>query len=206
MAGVMSGVMHAPLTGIFLIAEITGGYALFVPLIIVSVVSVMVISIFEPHGIYAMRLARQGRLLTHHTDRSVLTLMSMDSVIEKEVTCVPPDMTMGRLINVRSSSSNMLIPVVDDDKRLLGMIDINKIRHLVFRPELYHRFHVNQLMSPVPTILFDNEPMDEVMTKFDKTNAEILPVVDINNRLKGYITKNRLYRTYRQMVADFSAE
>lgn len=206
MAGVMSGVMHAPLTGIFLIAEITGGYALFVPLIIVSVVSVMVISIFEPHGIYAMRLARQGRLLTHHTDRSVLTLMSMDSVIEKEVTCVPPDMTMGRLINVLSSSSNMLIPVVDDDKRLLGMIDINKIRHLVFRPELYHRFHVNQLMSPVPTILFDNEPMDEVMTKFDKTNAEILPVVDINNRLKGYITKNRLYRTYRQMVADFSAE
>ena len=198
--------MHAPLTGIFLIAEITGGYALFVPLIIVSVVSVMVISIFEPHGIYAMRLARQGRLLTHHTDRSVLTLMSMDSVIEKEVTCVPPDMPMGKLINVLTSSTNTLIPVVDEDKRLLGMIDISKIRHLVFRTELYHRFRVSQLMVPVPTILFDSEPMDEVMAKFDKTNAEVLPVVDINNRLKGYITKARMYRGYRQLVADFSAE
>jgi CIC family chloride channel protein len=206
MAGVMAGVMHAPLTGIFLIAEITGGYALFVPLIIVSVVSVMVISIFEPHGIYAMRLARQGRLLTHHTDRSVLTLMSMDSVIEKEVTCVPPDMPMGKLINVLTSSTNTLIPVVDEDKRLLGMIDISKIRHLVFRTELYHRFRVSQLMVPVPTILFDSEPMDEVMAKFDKTNAEVLPVVDINNRLKGYITKARMYRVYRQLVADFSAE
>lgn len=206
MAGVMSGVMHAPLTGIFLIAEITGGYALFVPLIIVSVVSVMVISIFEPHGIYAMRLAREGRLLTHHTDRSVLTLMSMDSVIEKEVTCVPPNMPMGRLINVLTSSNNTLIPVTDEDKRLLGLIDINKIRHIVFRPELYHRFRVSQLMTAVPTILYDNEPMDEVMGKFEKTNAEVLPVVDINNRLKGYITKARLYRAYRQMVADFSAE
>lgn len=206
MAGVMAGVMHAPLTGIFLIAEITGGYQLFVPLIIVSVVSVMVISIFEPHSIYAMRLAREGKLLTHHTDRSVLTMMSMDQIIEKEVTSVPPDMPMGKLINVLTSSRDMLIPVVDDSGRLLGIIDINKIRHLVFRTELYHRFRVSQLMTPVPGILYDNEPMEEVMEKFEKTNAEVLPVVDINNGLKGYIAKARMYTVYRQLVADFSAE
>lgn len=206
MAGVMAGVMHAPLTGIFLIAEITGGYQLFVPLIIVSVVSYMVINIFEPHGIYAMRLAREGRLLTHHTDRSVLTLMSMDSVIEKEVTCVPPNMPMGELINVLTSSNDTFIPVVAEDNRLLGLIDLSKIRHIVFRTELYNRFHVSQLMVPVPAILFDNEPMEEVMEKFDRTNAEVLPVVDINNRLKGYITKARMYRVYRQLVADYSAE
>ncbi|MGI6242479.1 MAG: chloride channel protein [Prevotella sp.] len=206
MAGVMAGVMHAPLTGIFLIAEITGGYQLFVPLIIVSVVSFMVINIFEPHSIYAMRLAREGRLLTHHTDRSVLTLMSMNSVIEKEVTCVPPNMTMGKLINVLTSSNDMFIPVVDEGKRLLGVIDLRKIRHLVFRTELYNRFHVSQLMVPVSTILYENEPMEEVMEKFDRTNAEVLPVVDINNRLKGYIEKTRIYRVYRQLVADYSAE
>lgn len=206
MAGVMAGVMHAPLTGVFLIAEITGGYQLFVPLIIVSVVSVMVISIFEPHSIYAMRLAREGKLLTHHTDRSVLTLMTMDQLVEKEVTTVAPDMTMGQLINVLTTSRNTLIPVVDGEGRLLGIIDINKIRHLVFRTELYHRFRVSQLMVPVPAILYDNEPMEEVMEKFEKTNADVLPVVDINNTMKGYITKARMYTVYRQLVADFSAE
>lgn len=206
MAGVMAGVMHAPLTGIFLIAEITGGYALFVPLIIVSVVSVMVISIFEPHSIYAMRLAREGKLLTHHTDRSVLTLMSMGAVIEKDVKTVPPTMPMGKLVNVLTSSSNSIVHVVDEDRRLLGIIDITKIRHIIFRTELYHRFRANQLMSPVPAILYDNEPMEEVMEAFDKTNAEALPVVDLNNHLKGYITKARVYKVYRQLVADFSAE
>ncbi len=153
-----------------------------------------------------MRLAREGKLVTHHTDRSVLTLMSMDSVIEKDITTLPPDMPMGKMINVLTSSNDNLIPVVDDSGRLLGIIDINKIRHIVFRTELYHRFKVNQLMTPVPAILYDNEPMEEVMEAFDKTNAEALPVVDINNRLKGYINKTRMYKVYRQLVADFSAE
>lgn len=115
MAGVMAGVMHAPLTGIFLIAEITGGYQLFVPLLIVAVVSVMVISIFEPHSIYAMRLAREGKLLTHHTDKSILTLMNMDLVIEKNVTKVKPDIRLGKLVNVLSNSDFNYLPVVDED-------------------------------------------------------------------------------------------
>lgn len=206
MAGVMSGVMHAPLTGIFLIAEITGGYQLFVPLLIVAVVSVMVISIFEPHSIYAMRLAREGKLLTHHTDKSILTLMNMDLVIEKNVTTVKPDIRLGKLVNVLSNSDFNYLPVVDDDGHLLGEIDILKIRHIVFRTELYQRYTAAQLMTPVPAFLFNNEPMEKVMKKFDHTNAEALPVVDINNHLKGYISRLRLYSVYRKMVADYSAE
>ena len=206
MAGVMAGVMHAPLTGIFLIAEITGGYALFVPLIIVSVVSVMGISIFEPHSIYAMRLARQGKLITHHTDRAVLTLMSMDSIIEKEYLSVAPDMPLGKLVNVISRSQTDFIPVLDVGGRLLGEVDITKIRHIVFRTELYTKFKVNQLMSSVPAVLYTNEPMEQVMKKFERSNAEYLPVVYINNKLTGFISRTRLYTMYRKMVADFSAE
>ena len=206
MAGVMSGVMHAPLTGIFLIAEITGGYALFVPLIVVSVVSVMVISIFEPHSIYAMRLAREGKLLTHHTDKSVLTLMNMDLVIEKHVTTVKPDLPLSKLVNVLTSSDFNFLPVADESGRLLGEIDIMKVRHIVFRTELYHRYRANQLMTPVPAILYRNEPMEDVMKKFDKTDAYALPVVDINNQLIGYITRQKLYSVYRQLVADYSTE
>lgn len=206
MAGVMAGVMHAPLTGIFLIAEITGGYALFVPLIIVSVVSVMGISIFEPHSIYAMRLARQGKLITHHTDRAVLTLMSMDSIIEKDYISVAPEMPLGKLVNVISRSQSDFIPVLDVGGRLLGDIDITKIRHIVFRTELYHKFNVSQLMSHVPAVLYTNEPMEQVMKKFERSNAEYLPIVDINNKLTGFISRTRLYTMYRKMVADFSAE
>lgn len=206
MAGVMAGVMHAPLTGIFLIAEITGGYALFVPLIIVSVVSVMGISIFEPHSIYAMRLARQGKLITHHTDRAVLTLMSMDSIIEKDYISVAPEMPLGKLVNVISRSQTDFIPVLDVGGRLLGDIDITKIRHIVFRTELYNKFNVSQLMSHVPAVLYTNEPMELVMKKFERSNAEYLPIVDINNKLTGFISRTRLYTMYRKMVADFSAE
>ena len=206
MAGVMAGGMHAPLTGIFLIAEITGGYQLFVPLLIVAVVSVMVISIFEPHSIYAMRLAREGKLLTHHTDKSILTLMNMDLVIEKNVTKVKPDIRLGKLVSVLSNSDFNYLPVVDEDGHLLGEIDILKIRHIVFRTELYQRYTAAQLMTPVPAFLYNNEPMEKVMKKFDHTNAEALPVVDINNHLIGYISRLRLYSVYRKMVADYSAE
>ncbi len=206
MAAVMAGVMHAPLTGIFLIAEITGGYQLFVPLLIVSVVSVMVISIFEPHSIYAMRLAREGKLITHHTDHSVLTLMSMDAIVEKEVVSVKPDMPLGRVVSVLSNSDSAFLPVLDQGGRLLGEIDLTKIRNIVFRPELYQKMRASQVMTPLPAILYRNEPMTEVMRKFDTTNASVLPVVDINNVLQGYITRTRLYRTYRKVVADFSTE
>lgn len=206
MAGVMAGVMHAPLTGVFLIAELTGGYDLFLPLIMVSIVSVMAISIFEPHSIYAMRLARQGRLVTHHTDRSVLTLMSLDSVIDKNFTAVEPEMPLGELVNAISKSHTSFIPVVDTAGVLVGIIDINKIRHVMFRTELYHRFTVSQILIPPQATLGIHDSMEEVMEKFDKTNANYLPIVDVNDHLTGFVDRTRLYSMYRKTVTDFSAE
>ena len=206
MAGVMAGVMHAPLTGIFLIAELTGGYQLFMPLIIVSVVSTLTISIFEPHSIYAMRLARQGKLLTHHTDRSILTLMTLSSLIEKEYTAVTPDMPLNKLVRAFSDSHTSFMPVLDKAGTLLGEVDMTRNRHVIFRTELYNRFRVEQLMSKCPATIGVNDPMDEAMHKFEKTNAQYLPVVDMSNHLVGYIDRTRMYLMYRKMVADFSAE
>ena len=206
MAGVMAGVMHAPLTGIFLIAELTGGYQLFLPLMITSVCAYLTISIFEQHSIYAVRLAREGRLLTHHTDHSVLTLMSLDSLIEKEFTSVTRDMEMGQLVHAISRSHTVYVPVCDNAGCLIGEIDITKLRNVIFRTELYHRFKVYQLMTPPPETLAVNDPMEVVMEAFERTNAVCLPVVGIDRHLIGYISRSRLFTTYRKMVADLSAE
>ena len=206
MAGVMSGVMHAPLTGIFLIAEITGGYDLFLPLMIVSVCSYLTISIFEPHSIYGMRLAKQGKLITHHTDHAILTLMNLDSVIDRNYTSVTPDMELGKIIHKISLSRHDLLPVLDAGGNLLGEINISKLRHIVFRTELYHHFKAHQLMMPPPAMLHDDTPMTVVMKEFDRTHADGLPVLDSENRLKGYIYRQRMYGMYRKMVADMSQD
>lgn len=206
MAGVMSGVMHAPLTGIFLIAEITGGYDLFMPLMIASVCSYLTIIIFEPHSIYGMRLARQGKLITHHTDHAILTLMSLDSVVDRDYTPVSPDMDLGMIVNKISRSRNSILPVLDAAGNLLGEIDIRKIRHVVFRIELYHHFKAYQLMSEAPATLSDNEAMTDVMKTFERTHADWLPVLDSDNHLRGYISRQRMYGMYRKMVADMSRE
>lgn len=206
MAAVMAGVMHAPLTGIFLIAEITGGYQMFIPLMIVSICSYLTIIIFEPHSIYGMRLARQGKLITHHTDRAVLTLMSLDSVIDKNYTAVSPDMPLASLVHAISKSHNNILPVLDNAGNLLGEIDITKLRHIVFRIELYHHFTVRQLMSQPEATLNVNTKMEDVMRQFDRTNASMLPVLDKDNHLLGYISRTHMYSVYRKIVADLSED
>ena len=206
MAGVMSGVMHAPLTGIFLIAELTGGYNLFLPLMIVSVSSYLTISIFEPHSIYSSRLAKQGKLITHHTDHAVLTLMQLESVIDRDYLSVSPDMELGQIVNKISRSQSSVLPVLDAAGTLLGEIDLIKIRHVVFRIELYHHFNASQLMQEPAAILSDQATMADVMRTFDRTHAQALPVIDSESRLKGYISRQRLYMQYRKMVKDLSEE
>ncbi len=206
MAGVMSGVMHAPLTGIFLIAELTGGYSLFLPLMIVSVSSYLTISIFEPHSIYSSRLAKEGKLITHHTDHAVLTLMQLDSVIERDVQSVAPDMELGRIVHKISTSRSSMLPVVDAAGTLLGEIDITKIRHVVFRIELYHHFTASQLMQEPAATLSEQATMTDVMRTFDRTHAQWLPVLTAEGRLLGYISRQRLYMQYRKMVADMSED
>ena len=206
MAGVMSGVMHAPLTGIFLIAEITSGYNLFMPLMIVSVSAYLTINIFEPHSIYGMRLARQGKLVTHHTDHAVLTLMSLDSVIDRDYQAIDADMELGQMVHKISRSRHSVLPVTDAAGTLLGEINTLKIRHVLFRTELYHHFKAHQLMVEPAAVLGEDTPMTEVMKTFDRTQADWLPVLDSENHLKGYISRKRMYGMYRKMVHDLSQD
>ncbi|MBQ7462475.1 MAG: chloride channel protein [Bacteroidaceae bacterium] len=204
MCGLMSGVMHAPLTGIFLIAELTGGYALFMPLMIVATVSYLTIKSFEPHSIYAMRLAQRGELLTHHTDKSVLTLMSMDSVIQHYDHVLYPDMNLGDVATQVSNSKNHVFPVVNKQMQFVGAVYLDDIRHLVFRTELYRDFAVSQLMKQPEALLSVNDAMDVVVGVFDRTGAWTLPVVDDDGIFVGFIRKSTVLTVYRQVLADFS--
>ena len=206
MAGVMSGVMHAPLTGMFLIAELTGGYSLLMPLMIVSVASYLTIIIFEPHSIYGARLAKQGKLLTHHTDHAVLTLMNLDSVIERDYLGVTPDMELGQIVHKISRSHSSVLPVLNGEGVLLGEVEIMNIRNVVFRTELYHHFKASQLMVEPKATLLESTPMADVMRTFDDTRADWLPVLDGEQHLQGYISRQRIYTVYRKMVADMSED
>lgn len=202
MAGVMSGVMHAPLTGVFLIAELTGGYELFLPLMIVSIGSYITIRMFEPHSIYSMRLAQKGELLTHHKDQAVLTLLSMDSVIEKDFLPVSPDMTLGDMVKVIARSSRNMFPVVDSKGVLLGIVLLDNIRNIMFRPELYNRFKVSKFMVSAPARIYLSMPMEQIMRVFDDTKAWNLPVIDENGCYIGFMSKSKIFNSYREVLVD----
>ena len=198
--------MHAPLTGIFLIAELTGGYDLFLALMIVSVSAYLTIIVFEPHSIYSMRLAKRGQLITHHKDKAVLTLMKIENVVEKDFDKVAPDMDLGQMVRVISKAKRNVFPVVNKDGELLGVVLLDDIRNLMFRQELYHRFTVDKFMVSAPAKLNVNDSMDAVMTKFDDTGAWNLPVVDDEGKYIGFVSKSKIFNTYRQVLVDFSAE
>lgn len=206
MAGLMSGVMHAPLTGIFLIAELTGGYGLFLPLMIVSVCAYLTIIVFEPHSIYSMRLAKSGELITHHKDKAVLTLMNMESVIETNFLTVRPDMDLGQMVKTISQSGRNLFPVVNVKDELVGVVILDDIRNIIFRQELYHRYHVADFMVMPRERIITTDSMEMVMNKFDSTDSWILPVIDENNKYIGCVSKSKILATYRQMMVDMSAE
>ncbi len=204
MAGVMSGVMHAPLTGVFLIAELTGGYDLFLPLMIVSVSSYLTIIVFEPHSIYSMRLAKKGELLTHHKDKAVLTLMKMENVVEKDFIVVHPEMDLGELVRVISTSHRNIFPVTDQNNALLGVVLLDDIRNIMFRQELYHRFRVSKLMTSMPARLYDTDNMEQVMRTFDDTQAWNLPVVDAEGKYLGFVSKSKIFSSYRQVLVHLT--
>ena len=206
MAGLMSGVMHAPLTGIFLIAELTGGYDLFLPLMMVSVSAYLTIMIFEPHSIYSLRLAQKGELLTHNKDKSVLTLMDIESVVETDFEKVHPEDDLGEMVKVISKAKRNMFPVVDARGVLLGIVILDDIRHIMFRQELYHRFNVGRFMVIPPARINMDDSMEEVMRKFDETKAWNLPVVDEEGKYKGFLSKSRILNSYRQMLVDFSED
>jgi CIC family chloride channel protein len=206
MSGVMSGVMHAPLTGIFLIAELTGSYNLFMVLMIVSTVSYLTIIIFEKHSLYAMRLAQKGELITHNKDKAVLTLMKMENVIETDLQILHPDMSLGELVKIISKSKRNIFPVVNEAGGLLGIVLLDEVRNIMFRPELYARFTVQKLMISPPATISQDLPMEKVMQIFEDTGAWNLPVVDTHKKYIGYVSKSKIFSSYRHVLVHFSDE
>ena len=205
MAGLMSGVMHAPLTGIFLIAELTGGYRLFVPLMIVSVVSYLTIILFEPHSIYAMRLARKGELLTHDKDDAILTVLNLGALLEKNFIVVRPEWDLGKACIAISGARRDIFPVVDRSGRLIGVMSLDSVRKYMFRPELYHKYVVRNFMKEPPALLSTADTLKVATRKFDETHAWNLPVVDETGRYIGFISRSGLFNSYRQTLVDFTA-
>jgi CIC family chloride channel protein len=202
MTGVMAGVMHAPLTGLFLIIELTGGYELFLPLMIVSLVSYGTILVFEKHSIYAIRLAKRGELITHHKDKAVLTFLKISDLLEKDIPTVTPDMTLGDVVKVISISNRNIFPVINRDNILLGLVLMNDIRNIMFRPELYDKFTVQKFMVGSPAKIDINNNMEDVMATFEKTKAWNLPVVNEKGEYMGLLSQSSVFNSYREVLVE----
>ena len=205
MAGVMSGVMHAPLMAIFLTAELTGGYDLFLPLLIVSTISYGTIKIFEPYSIYAIRLAKRGELLTHHKDKSVLRLLKVNNVIENDFKPVSPEMNLKQMVDVISQSSRNLFPVLDGEGRLMGIVLLDDIRNIMFRPDLYKKMYVSKFMTTPPATIQVGDTMESVMKTFDRTSAWNLPVVE-DGKYIGFVSKSKIFNSYRRVLRHYSED
>ncbi len=205
MAGLIAGVLHAPLTAIFLIAETTGGYGLIMPLMIVAATSYAVVRIFERYSVYTYQLARRGDLFTHNKDQVVLSMMSVRNLIEKDFRTIDPDATLGDLVKKVAESKRNIIPVIEDGGKLHGIVFINDIRHIMFRRELYDKIYVRELMFMPAPIVDPDESMDEVAKKFNQSSHYNLPVVR-NGKYYGFVSRANVFSSYRRMLKDFSEE
>ena len=205
MAGVMSGVMHAPLMAIFLTAEMTGGYELFLPLLIVSAISYGTVRVFSRYSIYTKRLAIRGELLTHEKDKTVLTLLKIDNVIETDFLEVHPDMNLKEMVQVIAQSHRNLFPVTDSAGNLMGIVLLDDIRNIMFRPDLYRKMYVSKFMSVPPAKIELGMPMEQVMKIFDNTNAWNLPVVE-NGKYIGFVSKSKIFNSYRSVLKHYTED
>ena len=206
MAAVMSGVMHAPLMGVFLSAELTGRFDLFLPLLIAATISYGTIRIFEPYSIYTRRLAQKGKLITHHKDKAVLTLLNLDEVTLYDYEIVHPEWTLGELVKVIAKSQHNTFPVCDEDNHFLGIITINDVRNIMFQTRLYKRMTVEDIMIGPPAKLTPTMNMAEVMNQFDNTNAVTLPLLDNTGKYLGMLSKQQIFSTYRKVLQSFSED
>lgn len=206
MAGIMAAVMHSPLTAVFLIAELTGGYDLFLPLMIVTISAYFTILLFEKHSIYSYRLAQKGELLTHDKDKAVLTLLNTHTVIETDFMSVTPEMSLGDVVKVISKCQRNLLPVVDSGNILRGVVLLDNIRNIMFRPELYDRFHVKKFMISPPGKIINTMTMEQIMNIFEETKAWNLPVIDEEGHYLGFISKSKIFNAYREILQQNFSE
>ncbi len=203
MGGLIAGVIHAPLTGVFLIAEITGGYELFMPLMIVSIISYITIRIFTPNSVYTIQLAKRGELLTHHKDKNVLTMMRIDKLLETNFASIHVDAKLKDLVKIISTSSRNIFPVIDEEENFAGIILLDAVRHIMFKPELYESVNVSQLMV-VPVYIIDpKDTVEEIAQKFQDSGKYNLPVIE-DGKYKGFISRANLFSEYRRLLREFS--
>jgi CIC family chloride channel protein len=205
MAGMMAGVMHAPLMAMFLIAEITDGYGLFIPLMITCLIAYITIKGFEPHSIYAKRLAQRGELITHNKDKAILTLMKLDRVIETDLKTISPEANLGELVKVISKSKRNIYPVVGEEHELLGIVVLEDVRCIMFNTDMYADTFVRDIMIMPSALVELSDPMEQVMRKFEETGAWNLPVID-NGKYLGFVSKSKIFSTYRRVLVHFSEE
>jgi CIC family chloride channel protein len=201
MAGLMAGILHAPLTAIFLIAEITGGYSLFVPLMITASVAYVTVKLGTPNSVYTMQLAKRGKLITHHKDDSVLTLMKLYREVETDFIPVRPDQTLGELVKAISRSRRNLFPVIDDENNFLGIVLLNDVRDVMFNKAMYDQVKVEELMTDAPEAVAYDDNMKLVMAKFESTGAWNLPVLR-KGKYMGFVSKSKLFSAYRNLLQE----
>ena len=204
MAGLMAGVMQAPMTAIFLIAEISGGYELLIPLILTATISFGATRMVEQYSIYTKRIANRGELLTHDSDQAVLTLLKTGDLIESDFTTVRIDDTLGALVDAVSKSSRNIFPVIDSKKHFQGYVSLEDIRKDMFKKDLYDSLHVYNFMRSTPEYVYIDEKMDAVMAKFEKTGAWNLPVVDKDRTYLGFVSKSKIFSAYRDQLKQVS--
>ena len=206
MAAMMAGVMQAPMTAIFLIAEISGGYELLIPLILTSTVSYGTVRLFQKYSIYSKRIAQSGDLLTHDNDQAVLTLLRTSDLIRDKYPRLETEQSLRDVVAAVKDSTAAVIAVVDKDGRFQGLIDIGNVRKYLLRTDLYDKLKVTAIMEVSPALIMKGEKMDSVMRKFDTTGAWRLPVVDNDSKYLGFISRSRLLTAYRNELKEISNE
>jgi len=205
MGGLIAGVLHAPLTAVFLIAEITSGYQLFVPLMVTATISYATIRIFVKNSVYTHQLARRGELITHHKDKAILSMMTVDKLIERDFQTIAPDDKLGDLVKVVANSKRNIYPVIDEDSIFCGIIVLDDIRNIMFKPELYDEKSVSSMMFMPGTSVDPEESMEEVAKKFQETRNYNLPVIK-DGKYIGFISRANVFSEYRKLLRDFSDE
>jgi CIC family chloride channel protein len=207
MGGVMSGIFHAPLTGVFLIAELTQGYTFIIPLMLVSTISYTVTIFFEPHSLFTKKLAQKGDLITHDKDQAILTMMKMEKLIDYDHRTIRPNQTLGEILRHEVAESHRnIFPVIGRNCKLLGIIHLDDIRKLLLKTDKHYQLTAKDLMHEPPEYLYTTEDMDSVVNKFDGTNSWNLPVLDEHGKYKGFISKSKIFSAYRSLLVQFSEE
>jgi len=203
MAGFMAGVMHAPLTAIFLIAELTGGYGLIIPLIITATIAYITTSYFDKYSLYTKDLAEEGHLRTHDKDQAALAQMNIDDLLETDFSSIGSEATLGELVKVVSASNRNIFPVLDNKENLIGIISMNEVRHLLFSPELYNNTYVHQLMSTPEISIEPGETMEAVAEKLSNSGHYNIPVLK-NGKYLGFVSRANVFAKYRGLLKTYS--